>query len=87
MGWPDLHVVHRMWTGLIERKAVMTRIEPSQVQMIIEINRRRPMHAVVARHVGEGDIITVSTYDPEERMLFTCAYHDFLRRMKETCES
>lgn len=85
-GWPDVHVVHRMWTGLVERKAEKTRIEPHQKVMMRDIIRRTKIayYCVVARHVGNDAIVVTYVSDTlEECHLLECTYSTFLRSMSD----
>ena len=83
-GWPDLHVVHRMWTGLIERKASHTALGPHQLVRMREINLRRPLYSVIARHI-ERETLVISSVSAEGTVyiLFECQYDTFLRSMRD----
>lgn len=83
-GWPDLHVVHRMWAGLVERKASHTVLAPHQIVRMREINLRRPLYSVIAHHVG-GETLEISSVSSlgDVYKLFECQYHTFLKSMRD----
>jgi hypothetical protein len=85
-GWPDLLVVHRMWTGLIETKGHETRVSEEQRQILPRIATRWPLHVVVVRDMfdhrvqvtwwGEAGELT----DPEP---WQCMDSELLKLLKE----
>lgn len=86
-GWPDILVVHRQWTGLVERKATNTQIKPIQVVRMRDINLRRHEHdrfCVIARLAGSQTIkvgwINGRTGHYED--MFSCLFEAFLDSMQ-----
>ena len=61
-GYPDRVVWHSYWQGWIEFKAQTTKLEPHQVKVIRELNKRRPGSAVVVRE-WEGGMIRIENED------------------------
>lgn len=64
IGYPDRHVIHRLWIGWIEFKSVKGRLRPAQKIRMRMMNDARPHTAVVVR---EGDIVE----DESGNVLFT----------------
>lgn len=60
--WPDIHVVHRRWSGWIELKSGMHRaVTPGQKQMVLRLIDR-DMNAFILRL--ENKRISEEIYDP-----------------------
>jgi hypothetical protein len=85
-GWPDVRVIHRQWSGEIERKGPRTKIDPLQIATMREIALRKSHHlpegyvnCCVVRYVAieTVEVSTVMTTG-ELRLLFQCTYDDFL---------
>ncbi len=48
-GLPDRYISHTLWTGWLEFKGPLTKLQPKQAHYIEEFNKRKPGSAFVCR--------------------------------------
>ena len=64
-GWPDRYVHHRLWQGFIEFKATETVVRTHQWEIIRNLNKIKPLSALILRESLERPGTGVMEF-PEE---------------------
>lgn len=85
-GWPDLLVISRIWSGLIETKGHDTRHSPLQLKTLEDLGIRWMLHVVTVRDISSHEL-QVTWHGTLSIQDWRCSDVELLQLLRATCKS